>query len=125
LLVDDEIILHHLIKRILKSANWDVELKSAFDGNEALALIDSFSPDLIILDVDLPKKTGIEVCRKVRDKQPGSGVKILMISGDSTPVQLEGAIEAGADDFLAKPFTSKELLQKINKVLPAFTEDKK
>lgn len=125
MLVDDEIILHHLIKRILKSANWDVELKSAFDGNEALALIDSFSPDLIILDVDLPKKTGIEVCRKVRDKQPGSGVKILMISGDSTPVQLEGAIEAGADDFLAKPFTSKELLQKINKVLPAFTEDKK
>jgi DNA-binding response OmpR family regulator len=88
---------------------------SAKDGNEGLALIDAQSPDLIILDVMMPNKDGLQTCREIRTK--GISTPILLLTGRSDEVDRVLGLDLGADDYLAKPFGMQELLARVRALL--------
>ena len=109
LLVDDNPINLELLEEILEGF-W---IRSASSGEEALKIGTIFCPDLVLLDVMMPGLNGYEVCRKFREESQYSGTKIVMVSAKSmTNDRLEG-YEAGADDYIAKPFDRNEILAKV------------
>ncbi len=87
----------------------------AVDGEEAVALADSERPDLILLDIMMPKLDGLEVCRRIR--RTGSSVPIIMLTAKSQEVDVVRGLEAGADDYVTKPFGVRELLARITVAL--------
>jgi DNA-binding response OmpR family regulator len=113
LLVEDERSLSHLIERKLIRAGYNVSL--AFDGVEATAAAFGKEIDLIILDINLPKKTGFEVLKELRGDGYATPVLILSARGDIDDRIL--GLELGADDYLVKPFDSAELLLRIQAIL--------
>ena len=91
---------------------------SAGDGTEALERAQKDLPDLILLDVMLPRMSGFDVCKFLRAHPRTAKVKILMVTGLGRGSDVETAFEAGADDYLVKPFDSARLFKKIEKLLP-------
>jgi len=88
---------------------------SAVDGEEALAAVDEYLPDLVLLDVMLPKLSGIDVCRELRSR--ASKVPVLMVSARSSEIDTVVGLEVGADDYIAKPYRMRELVARIRAVL--------
>jgi two-component system response regulator RegX3 len=86
----------------------------ARDGFEALAKFDELNPDLVLLDVMLPRVTGIEVCRQLRQK---SNVPIIMVTAKSSEIDTVVGLEVGADDYVAKPYRIRELVARIRAAL--------
>ena len=86
----------------------------ARDGNEALKLFDEVSPDLILLDLMLPKLSGIDVCRSIRSR---SSVPIIMVTAKGTEIDTVVGLEVGADDYVAKPYRLRELVARMRAVL--------
>jgi PAS domain S-box-containing protein len=114
LIVDDEAMGRTTLKALLSSQNYRLFLAS--DGTEALQLAASAGPDLILLDVMMPGMDGYEVCRQLRSDPRLSEVPIIMITGlDDRASRLQG-IEAGADDFISKPFDPSELQARIRTI---------
>lgn len=105
LIVDDSDVLRRLIEMCLKPAGF--ELANASDGTEALAVAQSFVPDLVILDIGLPDMTGWDVLAELRKSEVGDQVKVLILSGYED-VHVE-ARNRGADGALVKPFRNDEL----------------
>jgi len=91
------------------------EVQTASDGEEGLARAASFSPDLVILDVMLPKKNGFDVCRELRAR--ANGIPIVMLTARSAETDKVLGLELGADDYVTKPFSIKELLARVRAVL--------
>jgi len=87
------------------------EVNVARDGEEAIAKVDSFQPDLVLLDLMLPKKNGFEVCRYIRHRHPSTYVIMLTAKTDE-PSKVTG-LEIGADDYVTKPFSILELLARV------------
>lgn len=87
------------------------EVLVAVDGEKAVALARSDTPDLILLDVMMPKLDGLEVCRRIRES--GSSVPIIMLTAKSQEIDIVRGLEAGADDYMVKPFKVRELLARI------------
>lgn len=112
LVVDDEPHVVRLLKANLESSGYKV--LTASDGEQGLRLVESELPDLVILDIMLPKMDGYEVCRRIRDFSP---VPIIMLTARSAEVDLVHGFEAGADDYLTKPFAVSELLMRVRAVL--------
>lgn len=112
LIVDDEENNAHIISRILDLTE-DKVYAIALSGYEALQLVDSFRPDIILLDVKMPDINGHEVCRKIRRGGTSNYAKIIMISGLSSIDERLNGYASGADDYLTKPFVKEELLAKI------------
>lgn len=109
LIVDDSRSVRIALHRILSS---HYDLKQADCGEEALNILPAFNPDLVLLDVEMPGMTGYEVCRRIRAGNSPDSIKIIMVS---TRVKLDDRLkgyEAGADDYLGKPFSAEELLAK-------------
>lgn len=92
----------------------------ARDGFEALAKFDQVNPDLVLLDVMLPRVTGIEVCRQLRKK---SNVPIIMVTAKSSEIDTVVGLEVGADDYVAKPYRIRELVARIRAALRRNTAD--
>ncbi len=90
------------------------EVTVARDGNEALKLFDEVSPDLILLDLMLPKLSGIDVCRSIRAR---SSVPIIMVTAKGTEIDTVVGLEVGADDYVAKPYRLRELVARMRAVL--------
>jgi len=112
LVVEDESDIAHFIKRGLIYKGYDVEV--AQDGEEALAVARDRPPDLVILDLMLPKLDGIEVCRRLR---AASDVPIIVLTArDAVHDKVQG-LDAGADDYLTKPFAFDELLARVRAAL--------
>ncbi|MBD1395548.1 response regulator transcription factor [Pontibacter sp. JH31] len=109
LLVEDEPKVASFIKKGLEEQTYEVE--QAYDGNFGLKLALQNEYDLIILDIILPNMNGLEVCREIRKKKPSVSVLMLTALG-STDDKITG-LDAGADDYLTKPFEFKELLARI------------
>jgi two-component system response regulator RegX3 len=86
----------------------------ARDGNEALALFDETGPDIILLDLMLPKVSGIDVCRTIRSR---SQVPIIMVTAKGTEIDTVVALEVGADDYVTKPYRLRELVARMRAVL--------
>src|SRR4029453_9196605 len=113
LVVDDDFAVRESIDRALRANGFDVVL--ANDGREALAKIDAAQPDAVVLDVLMPRLDGFAVCRSLR--AGGSKVPILMLTArEAVPDRVAG-LEAGADDYLVKPFALEELLARIRALL--------
>lgn len=95
----------------------DCEVEMAVDGQDALAKVVSFQPDLILLDVMMPKLSGFEVCRKLKDDPETRSIMILMVTALNELGDIERAVEAGTDDFLSKPVNKIELVKRVQNML--------
>ncbi|NLF15052.1 MAG: response regulator transcription factor [Anaerolineaceae bacterium] len=112
LVVDDEPHVLKLVKANLESSGYRV--LTAEDGEHALQLVEKHGPDLVILDLMLPKMDGYAVCRRIREF---SAVPVIMLTARSAQVDLVHGFEVGADDYLTKPFSVTELLMRVQAVL--------
>lgn len=108
LVVDDEKAIVDLISFNIKKEGYDVV--TAYDGEEAIAKVEAENPDLILLDVMLPKMDGFTVCRKLREK---ISTPIIMITAKEEEVDKVLGLELGADDYMTKPFGIRELTARI------------
>jgi DNA-binding response OmpR family regulator/HPt (histidine-containing phosphotransfer) domain-containing protein len=113
LLVEDDRNLAHMLQEVLKSHCYLVDV--AFDGETGLELAITFEYDLIVLDVMLPKQSGIRICQQLRSQQ--NAVPILLLTALSASNQRVAGLDAGADDYLTKPIDIPELLARIRALL--------
>tara|TARA_Y100000994_G_scaffold131440_1_gene107720 strand:- start:123 stop:557 length:435 start_codon:yes stop_codon:yes gene_type:complete len=95
----------------------DVETSIAVDGQDTLDKVASFEPDLILLDIMMPKLSGFEVCQRLKSDQATSGIMILMVTALNELGDIERAVEAGTDDFLSKPVNKVELNKRVQIML--------
>jgi CheY-like chemotaxis protein len=95
----------------------DCEIEHAADGQETLAKVKSFRPDLILLDVMMPKLSGFEVCQKLKADPVSRKIMILMVTALNEAGDIERAVQAGTDDFLSKPVNKTELLKRVENML--------
>ena len=112
LIVDDEEMIVRTVKAYLDREGF--KTYTAADGEEALRSFDEKGPDLIVLDLMLPKVSGIEVCRTIRTK---SSVPIIMLTAKAAEADRVVGLELGADDYVVKPFSPRELVARIRAVL--------
>ncbi len=112
LVVDDEVSLQETVAYSLKKEGYNVEI--AGDGNQGLELARSSKPDLIILDVMLPGMDGFEVCRTLRHE---TNIPVLMLTARDDEIDRVVGLEVGADDYLAKPFSMRELIARVKALL--------
>lgn len=117
LIVEDEPDVLLLLENRVRGAGHDV--MSASDGERGLELALSEVPDLIVLDWMMPKLDGIEVLERLRADETGRGIKVLMLTARSQQNDVERAFAAGTDDYIVKPFSSRELIERIAALLPA------
>jgi phosphate regulon transcriptional regulator PhoB len=120
LIVDDEADLVDLVSYNLRKEGFIVE--SASDGGSALKKIKKDRYNLLILDLMLPGIQGIELCRIVRNDPENSGIPIIMLTAKGEEVDRVLGLEMGADDYITKPFSPRELLARVKAVLRRFTE---
>jgi two-component system, OmpR family, KDP operon response regulator KdpE len=112
LVVDDELVIIKLLKANLEAAGYQVF--TALDGIEALEVVEKESPDLMVLDITMPKMDGFEVCRRVRE---WSQVPIIMLSALNDESDKVKCLDLGADDYVTKPFSKDELLARAKAVI--------
>jgi CheY-like chemotaxis protein len=93
------------------------EILVAADGRDTLDQVARFRPDLILLDIMMPKLSGFEVCKKIKEDPATKGIMILMVTALSEPGDIERAVAAGCDDFLSKPVNKLELLKRVENML--------
>ena len=115
LVVDDEPEAVELVEFNLRQAGYAVS--TAVDGAEALKKARLQTPDLIVLDVMLPEMDGFEICKTLRGEGPTSRTPILMLTAKAAEIDRVLGLELGADDYLTKPFSPRELLLRIKKIL--------
>ena len=120
LVVDDEPAVTDLLAYNLRKAHYEVMV--ANDGLEALRLANEASPDLILLDLMIPKVDGLDVCRELRKT---SDVSIIMITARGEEIDRVVGLELGADDYVTKPFSVRELMARIKAVLRRAQSDDK
>ncbi|AZZ55926.1 MULTISPECIES: response regulator transcription factor [Rathayibacter] len=118
LLVEDESALSEPLSYLLEREGYDVTV--AEDGNRAVTAFDDGEYDLILLDLMLPGMPGTEVCREIRTR---SSVPIIMVTAKDSEVDIVVGLELGADDYVTKPYSTRELLARIRAVLRRRTED--
>jgi len=115
LIVDDDPDIRDVLKLTLSEENY--ELLEACDGEEALKIIHEIQPDLILLDYKIPKVDGREVCRRIKKDLLLRHLPIIMVTGKGDISDKVDGIDAGADDYVVKPFEPKELLARIRMIL--------
>lgn len=113
LVVDDEQSIVTLLKYNLETAGYIVEV--AYDGEEALKKVETEQPELIVLDVMLPKKDGIEICKTIRSDK--NLVPILMLTAKDDEFDRVLGLELGADDYMTKPFSPREVVARVKAIL--------
>ncbi len=112
LVVEDEPKIRKVVAAYLKKENYNV--KEAEDGEEAIEFAEKINPDLMILDLMLPKLSGEEVCQRIRQK---SELPILMLTAKNSEEDKIKGFDYGADDYLVKPFSNKELVARVKAIL--------
>ena len=116
LLVEDEADIRELIRYSLAQAGLEVE--EASDGAEALDKLRAFVPDLIVLDLMLPGMPGLEVCRRLRSRADTAQLPIMVVSARSNRSEKALGLAMGADDYVTKPFSPRDLLMRAIALLP-------
>ena len=111
LIADDNQANSELLEAYL--AHLDCELEFAVDGQDTLNKVASFKPDLILLDVMMPKLSGFEVCKKIKSDPPTRRIMVLMVTALNELGDIERAVEARTDDFLSKPVNKVELVKRV------------
>ena len=108
LVVDDEKPIADILQFNLKKEGYNVYC--AYDGNEAIKMVEEIQPDLILLDIMIPQKDGMEVCREVRKKYE---MPIIMLTAKDSEIDKVLGLELGADDYVTKPFSTRELIARV------------
>lgn len=111
LAVDDEPNILLSIEFILDMEGYEVH--TARDGDEALEAAERIRPDLILLDINMPRKDGYEVCRILREREATAGTKVIMLTAKGHTLEIKKGLEVGAAEYVTKPFSADELLQAI------------
>lgn len=119
LVVDDEPIVLQSCRRVLEAEGW--EMISASSVAEALSILESITPELLLVDVKMPVHDGMYLMRKVREKRPG--IPIIVMSGYATSETIKEAEGLGAAIFLPKPFTPDELADTLRSVAKSTSQD--
>lgn len=115
LIADDNQANCELLEAYLAEVDCDIDVAS--DGQETLDKVTRFVPDLILLDVMMPKLSGFEVCKKLKDDPKTARIMILMVTALNELGDIERAVAAGTDDFLSKPVNKIELLKRVENML--------
>tara|TARA_B100000676_G_C17949367_1_gene771139 strand:- start:749 stop:1183 length:435 start_codon:yes stop_codon:yes gene_type:complete len=115
LIADDNAANCELLEAYL--AQLDCEIEFATDGQDTLDKVESFGPDLILLDVMMPRLSGFEVCKILKDDPEKRRIMILMVTALNEIGDIERAVKAGTDDFLSKPVNQVELLKRVENML--------
>ncbi len=115
LIADDNVANRELLEAYL--AEVDCEIETSVDGQDTLDKIASFHPDLVLLDVMMPKLSGFEVCKQVKSNPETSRVMVLMVTALGELGDIERAVTAGTDDFLSKPVQKVQLLKRVENML--------
>lgn len=117
LIADDEQNIVISLEFLLKREGFEVLV--AGDGEAALQMVAEHHPDLVLLDVMMPKRNGYEVCQRMRERPEWRGIKIIMLSAKGRAVEVSKGVSLGADLYVTKPFSNAELVAQINALLAA------
>ena len=115
LIADDEPNIVAAIEFLLQQNGYEVQI--ARNGEEALRLIEAWNPDLLLLDVMMPKKSGYEVCMRMRERPEWQHIKVVMLSAKGRETEINKGLSIGADLYITKPFSTRELMAKIRGLL--------
>ncbi len=115
LIADDEPNIVVSLEFLMKQRGYDIRVVS--DGAEALKAVDEFHPDLILLDVMMPRVSGYDVCQKVRENPEWKDIKIVMLSAKGRDVEVTKGLAIGADAYVTKPFSTRDLIAKVGEML--------
>lgn len=117
LICDDQKIIHETLGAYL--TNEGFETASAFDGEQAINMFNLKKPDLVILDIMMPRKNGMDVCREIRQQ---SRTPIIMLTAKSEEIDRVLGLELGADDYIVKPFSAREVVARVKAVLRRYVQ---
>jgi DNA-binding response OmpR family regulator len=115
LIADDEPNILVSLEYLLKREGFDVRL--AHDGQEALDQVAADRPDLLLLDVMMPRKSGFDVCQELRADERLQGLRILMLTAKGRDTDVAKGLALGADGYMTKPFSTKELVERVRRLL--------
>jgi DNA-binding response OmpR family regulator len=115
LIVDDEPNIVISLEFLMQKEGFEVAV--AVDGEEALAKVASFNPDLLLLDVMMPKKSGFEVCETLRANPAYGGLLIVMLTAKGRDTEVAKGLAIGADAYVTKPFSTKDLVVRVKTML--------
>lgn len=115
LIVDDEPNIVTSLEFLMERNGYVFHV--ARTGDEALAGVATFQPDLILLDVMLPQRSGFEVCQKIRENAAWNKIKIIMLTAKGRDIEVTKGLALGANSYITKPFSTKELLTKVRQML--------
>jgi DNA-binding response OmpR family regulator len=115
LIADDEPNIVTALEFLLQRNGYEVHI--ARNGEEALRLVEDCNPDLVLLDVMMPVKSGYDVCTRIRERAEWRHIKIIMLSAKGRDAEINKGLSIGADHYITKPFSTQELVAKINELL--------
>ncbi len=115
LVVDDEPNIVLSLDYLMRREGYEV--RTAADGEAALASIREAPPDLVLLDINMPRRNGYEVCEIVRANEAWSGVRIVMLTAKGRDVERDKGLALGADDYITKPFATRAVVNKVSEIL--------
>ena len=115
LIADDEPNIVTSLEYLMQKSGYEVKI--ARNGDEALALVESFLPDVVLLDVMMPRKSGYEVCQQIRERADWQHIKIVMLSAKGRDAEVNKGLSLGADSYVTKPFSNQELIARIDGLL--------
>ena len=117
LIADDEPNIVTALEFLLRRRGYDVQV--ATNGEEALAKVESYVPDVVLLDIMMPVKSGYEVCQRMRERPEWQHIKIVMLSAKGREAEVSKGISLGADLYITKPFSTQELIDAIDRFFDA------
>lgn len=115
LIADDEPNIVTALEFLLERNGYEVYI--ARNGDAALKMVEQHRPDLVLLDVMMPVKSGFEVCERMRERADWRDIKIIMLTAKGRDVEMSKGLSIGADSYITKPFSTQELVAKINGLL--------
>jgi len=117
LIADDEPNIVTALEFLLARGGYEVLI--ARDGDEALKALESARPDLVLLDIMMPVKSGYEICKRIRERPEWAHIKVVMLSAKGRDAEVNKGMAVGADLYVTKPFSTRELMEQIRGLLAA------
>ena len=115
LIADDEPNIVVSLEFLMRQKGYEVRVVHA--GDEALRAVAEFAPDLVLLDVMMPRMSGYEVCQKMRENPVWQGIKVVILSAKGRDVEVSKGMAVGADAYVTKPFSTRDLIARIEQML--------
>jgi len=115
LIVDDEDNIVLSLEFLMKQAGFEV--RTAQDGEQAIEALEARIPDLVLLDVMMPRKDGYEVCQEIRQRSEWAHLPVVMLTAKGRDVEREKGLAMGADDYITKPFSTQEVVETVQHIL--------